>query len=380
MQFPYNIEEDSKDVQEAVYSAKYGDWDTVFSKLKKKPFLVNCIPEGRSWGILHQAVYWNDIEAVRKILNNKACDALIKTKKCRAGEVGPSSTAVDIVETLGSSERIKSMIKDNIARDRKARFSSHLTHVVSRKNGEQNIAKLPLFIREIVLYKNTLLHDKDIGPDDHLVDLLKRIFDNEIYEWRSIEHMLHQSLYGFDKAAAEEINGAQTRYDFFREVIKLYTGNRVYRETNKALKREFPPKYKPTAEDLALGLFALLLDLVLAFWKSLDSANFKTYRGVSGKDGTYKKDNEIMFNGFVSTSKDKDTAEFFTGGYGTVFEFDNSEETRSRPKSIKAYSQLEGEDEYIYAIGAEFRVTHVQETSAYRYVYLKLLKECVLCQ
>ena len=61
-------------------AAKYGGWDTVWQILNRKPYLVNCIPEERAWAILHQAVWWKDVIAVKKILAVPGCDSELLTK------------------------------------------------------------------------------------------------------------------------------------------------------------------------------------------------------------------------------------------------------------------------------------------------------------
>ena len=43
---------------------------------------VNCIPEGRVWALLHLAVYWNNTEITRKLLDIDTCDALVKLLSC----------------------------------------------------------------------------------------------------------------------------------------------------------------------------------------------------------------------------------------------------------------------------------------------------------
>ena len=61
-------------------AAKYGEWDTVWEILNRKPYFVNCIPEERAWAILHQAVWWKDVIAVKKILAVPGCDSELLTK------------------------------------------------------------------------------------------------------------------------------------------------------------------------------------------------------------------------------------------------------------------------------------------------------------
>ena len=63
-----------------VLASKSGYWDTVWEILNRKPYLVNCIPEERAWAVLHQAVWWKDAIAVKKILAVPGCDSELLTK------------------------------------------------------------------------------------------------------------------------------------------------------------------------------------------------------------------------------------------------------------------------------------------------------------
>ena len=82
---------DNKDLENAVSAAKYGNWKRCLDIITKKPKLINCIPESRSWAILHQAVYWNDIEVTKQLLAIDTCDAKVKSRMCRSGNVDAGS-------------------------------------------------------------------------------------------------------------------------------------------------------------------------------------------------------------------------------------------------------------------------------------------------
>jgi hypothetical protein len=75
-------------------AAKYGHWKEVWKILghpsnPRKPFLFNCIPENRRWGVLHQAIWWNNLAVVRKLLKFNTCDIDIKAKE-GVSEIGPT--------------------------------------------------------------------------------------------------------------------------------------------------------------------------------------------------------------------------------------------------------------------------------------------------
>ena len=98
--------------------------------------------------------------------------------------------------------------------------------------------------------------------------------------------------------------------------------------------------------------------------------------------GSYPVGQDIMFTTFVSSTDTEKVAFDWAkegGAKGTVFIMDNSAETPSRPRNIMEYSVFPDEREYLYTVGAEFRVTKVEEREGTRVVHLELLKTCKLC-
>ena len=69
-----------RDSPAMVLASKNGSWSTVWDILDKKPYLVNSIPRERAWGILHQAVWWHNADAVRKMLGIPGCNSELLTK------------------------------------------------------------------------------------------------------------------------------------------------------------------------------------------------------------------------------------------------------------------------------------------------------------
>jgi hypothetical protein len=49
--------------------------------LATDPHLINAIPEDRRWGILHQAVWWNNQDNIKNLLKLPTCDSSIQTKE-----------------------------------------------------------------------------------------------------------------------------------------------------------------------------------------------------------------------------------------------------------------------------------------------------------
>ena len=111
---PY-VELSDKDTFEMVLASKNGQWDTVWTILGKKPYLVNSIPKERTWAVLHQAVWWKNVTAVDKILKIPGCDSELLTKN--------GLRPLDI-ETTGE---IKKLLQDHIKSNKLHKGSFFLT-------------------------------------------------------------------------------------------------------------------------------------------------------------------------------------------------------------------------------------------------------------
>lgn len=366
-----DIESDNRDVNEMVLAAKCNRWERVYPILRTKPYLINCIPEERAWSALHQAVYWNNATIVTNLLGYETCDAMVKSKECLDEMIPPHSTASDLAK-LKHSDEIDQLLTANIKNHRLKRFGD-VPRFVTKIEGQQ-LAEIgfPLFVLEVVMYKNTLL-DHNGPTQNHSVNLLRRIFNEEEHNWPSIETKLYQTMYGHCKNAADEIREAHAENEasFFRKLINLYTGVRVYAKVNEALGREFLKDYRPAADELAVGLYALLLDVTITFWNVLEKFDETTYRGVGiNVTDKYIPGDEIMFTTIVSCSRCRQTADGFRHQVGTLFVFNNSRDSSYRPRKIEAYS-IFAEQECVYVLGTSFKVDGVDINA--RTVSLSLL-------
>ena len=102
-----NIKDDGEDISRMVLSSKLGYWEDVWEILDRKSYIINCIPSERSWGVLHQAAYLGNTEAVMKLLRYPACDPKIRTKQDFRMEHGPGKTPIELAKTRISSRYSK---------------------------------------------------------------------------------------------------------------------------------------------------------------------------------------------------------------------------------------------------------------------------------
>merc|ERR1719507_2177201 len=63
-----------------IQSAKDGEFDKVFEILDKYPPYVNERPEERMYSTIHQAAYWGDMAAIKKLVEKYKADVLSLTK------------------------------------------------------------------------------------------------------------------------------------------------------------------------------------------------------------------------------------------------------------------------------------------------------------
>lgn len=388
MSYPDSIDiiADNKDVESAVLAAKYGKWDRVFEILDKKPYLLNCIPESRSWGILHQAVYWKDQDALQKILKYKNCDATIRTKPCSEGDALPSSTPIEVAKQLHGRETLKKILEEHIEEKKHEKFGKEIKYMVPGKDGEKVVDKLPLFMMAVVNYKRSLIGQKSC-PKTHLMELLKQVFTAESHNWQIVQKQLYRAMYSIDRRASEDFESAISDNHLFKKIVHFYTRPQYHSLINNAISRNFVKKVPATAKDMGLALYDLMLDCVLMCWPKLTGVDYITWRGVRRDTNQYNKGDVIMFTHFLSSSKLESKGKQFAEikkGYPaenkTLFKINNSAKSRYRPKDIFTdpdMTMFPGEQECLYGIGAEFRVTDVtnetKNNEKYRLVKLSLI-------
>ena len=358
----------------AVLSAKFGQWWTVFDILERKPYLINCIPEGRTWAILHQAVWWNDLSVVKRLLSIPNCDVKVNTKPNSKYEY--SLSPKDVAEQMGGRDAIITELEKHENEVWKKRFPDDLPRSVSYQRGEEILERLPLFMMAVINYRETLLNP-ETSPKDHLMGLMKQIMQQEDIHWSELKEQLYLTLYGVDRMVADDIREAGSEEELFQRIVRFYTGNQ-YALIKNAVTRDFGEIERPIrAEDLSLALYDLMLDCVLMYWSDLNACSETTYRGVS-KKLDYQIGFRVMFTHFMSSSLSEVVAAGFSSKHGTILVFDNSAESPHRPKGIEHLSAYPGERECLYALGAEFQVQYIedhQSGSEPRKVYLKLLEK-----
>ena len=354
-----DVDQHSKDVDNMVWAAKYGEWNTVEDILKNKPYLINCIPQHRKWAVVHQAAWWGNECAIKNMLQCPSFDSEVNT---RGGEFWPKCTkAAGIAEKKGFTKVAKILrnFRDN---ERQDRFSGTMPTFVTAPIKDYAI---PLFLLSVASYKQAL-HPDDIGVKKAFKDVMEEVYKYtwEREHWEEAKKVICSSLLSYCKAASDYLQHHSSNEDkFHSSIIKLYTKGYIYREVNDALRKEgqLQRKFKATGDDVAVGPYALMLDILLFFWKDLTKETRKTYRGMDLQDDDLKKyqvGTQFVWLSFVSSSTNREKANEF-GNVLFVISNDTPEAKLWCPRNIHCHSMFPGEMEAIYPAGAEFKVTKV---------------------
>lgn len=369
-----NIDDDAKDINDMVLQAKNGQWTGVYSILDCKKYIINCIPEDRAWGALHQAAYLQNEGAVRKLLSYPTCDWEIKTKQDWNNESGPGKTPEWIATNLRKNATIASILKSYHANIWKERFGGKIPTYTTYQDGEQMDMKgPPLLVFTLANFKKTF-HPSSISIGEAFKRILKETFDFEAAgtHWKHAMEKVSFSIDAFDVVAGKFLATDEPSSDttdeqrFFARTVKLYSKDHIYREVNESLRRQSLVacgSYKPTADDLALGPYSLLLDVLLFYWNELTQVSDITYRGMGLNENDLKKysiGTRFIWLNFVSSSKKRSVGINFATNVLFEISNDTSGADYWRPRDLShAYLDLHEyqEEEALYPAGAEFEVT-----------------------
>ena len=369
-----NVDDDAKDIKDMVLQARNGQWTGVYSILDRKKYIINCIPDDRAWGALHQAAYLQAEGAVRKLLSYPTCDWKIKTKQDQSNESGPGKTPEWIATNLSTNKTIISILQSYHNNVWKERFGGTIPTYTTYQDGKQmDTNGPPLLLLTLANFKKTF-HPSSISIGEAFKTILKKVFDFETAgtHWKHAMEKVSFSIGAFDLEAGNLLATDEPSSDttdeqrFFARTIKLYSMDHVYREVNESLRRqslESCGSYKATADDLALGPYSLLLDVLLFYWSELKQVSDTTYRGMGLNEGDLKKysiGTRFIWLSFVSSSKQRSVAIQFATN--VLFEISNDTPGADywRPRDLShAYLDLHEyhEEEALYPGGAEFEVT-----------------------
>jgi len=386
------IEEEAKDVNRLVEAAKIGQWNTVWTILGtpdsvKKAYLINAIPEKRRWGVLHQAVYWNDPSILRLVLRFKACDSDMKAKKCMS-ECGATGrmTALEVANAYNY------LVMSSI-------LSNHMSNTVR----EQDIPTFQPYAnycdnKGLCLLSVTLssykqaFHPAPVNPNKSVLSILSDIFNDLCRNndrWKKVQAVVADSVYAVSPDKADDILQCIDRESFFGQVVRSYTNenNSIYSYLNMAFRRQKQTDYRPSGDDLAMGPYCVMYQILLLFWKNLEAESSPTYRKMqlTRRDSDqYQNGTRFVWQSIVSSALQRTHTHAFPthptlalAGYDrdvvVIFTIDNSTQCEWQPRNIENLAEFE-ETERTYPAGAKFLVTgRTAQQNGEVHVSLKLL-------
>ena len=384
------IYETAEEIDLLLRSSKHGKWEKVLEILgdpdnPRKSYLINCIPENRRWGILHQAAYWNNHQVVRKLVHFKACDIWIKAKEGES-EMGQDGkkTAAGIAEDFQRTKIFEYLKK------KQGDFKNYIpdTPETFHLYDEEFELEYCLLTLTLASYKTSFLPPSFEGGtfDSLLHDVWKKI-DTKPGAWEVAQRKVAEAVYVVCEETHQIILECTDKNSFYKAIICAYTDewNNLYYHLDSVLRRQRHTDYQPRADDLALGPYVLMYQLLLLFWSKLHKERRVTYRKmkISPEDlDKYKVGTKFVWMSFVSSSVELKTAERFptrlttSGDRSVVFKIDNSSSCPWQPRNIEKYAKYM-EEERVYPAGAKFLVTERTEDEQQRYqtnISLKLLK------
>ena len=354
------VKNDEPQIKVISEEAKSKNWKKVFSLLDKSKNLVNKADPDTGMAPLHYAAEANDVEAVQKILCYPACDPAVKTLK--SSSHGAGKTPAEIT----TSQEVQGAI-----RWREKKLLEKHTDV-------------PIYVS---VYDSNLILKRYIGQamelnggdkcDDYLdannlklfPEMGSFIFDfiNKGDNWKHARDAVAKEIYYFD--AAKNLHSSTMSEDFFKELIRCYTGsfssdfNRKLRTQATELQHSnFPYKgYAALTNALLFENFLKLPVCTETTYKSLMLGNSDIEKYTEGREFAW-----LSFTS--STSREQ---EDFPGN--CIFEIDNSEACIWSPRRISDISCNLSEEEYLYPCGAQFRVTKVEQMYRKNKFYIKLI-------
>lgn len=382
------IEDDANKIDILVSSAKIGQWENVWTILgnpenPQRDRLFNVIPENRRWGILHQAVYWKTPSVVQKLLKYSACDSGIRAKQCtsecgytgrmNAKEIAGAYGYNNIADLLEKNEN--SIEKQNVPT-----FQS----LDSYTQGEG----LGLLTVTLAAYKKTF-HPDRVDPNKSVIAVLGDIFTDisrSDGRWKEVKEKVCDSVYTVcgDDENYTRIKDSKNCQQFFEAIINTYTAeeNYMYTYLNLAFRRQRDAAYRPTGDDLSLGPYAVMYQMLLLFWPELNRETGTTYRKMlltKADADQYCIGKRFVWQSIVSsTTTLRYAIPFLTcgpeGEQSVIFTIDNRTNCLWQPRNIEKYATYM-EHERTYPAGAKFMITGRTMNGLDLHISLRLLQD-----
>lgn len=382
-----NVQEEAELVEELVLSAKLGKWEKVWEILgsphsPNHAHLLNVIPQSRRWCVLHQAIYWNDAEVLRRLLKYKSCDSGIRAKKCLS-ECGRTDkmTAVEIAECFKRTE-MAAILRERL-------FNTVLDQQIPTfhpsENFDEDLSQSMILIT-LSSYKKAF-YPRPVDPNRSVFNLLCDIYldlERHPNRWKEVKDIVADAVYTVNDEKANAISKCSTKEEFYGQVVNCYTdeNNAIYRFLNMAFRRQRKNGYRPTGEDLAMGPYCVMYQILLLFWDDLPPESSNTYRKMLMRKedaDKYQDGTTFVWLAIVSSAIEEYHTHAFptsgpTGDVDVMFEIDNSQQCKWQPRNIEKHATFK-ETERTYPAGGKFRVMRRRKDGDGIRICLKLISD-----
>ena len=377
---PDDLSSETDALHELIDSANNGTWTNVWNILgtpssPKKSYLLNCIPEDKIWGVLHEAVNWNDIDVVSKILAYKNCDPLIKTKDQKTGHETPCEIAKRNQNI--SIQKLFTSQDNSYYTDRKPLY-------IGQEGGLRMRSKVPRLVMMTLVAHKDSFHPRVVIPETPFMKMMRNVFQHidSGENWSVSRKRIVESYIGFDQIHRDGLLKCSTKEEFYSSVINLYLNSYdVYLDTNNLLRKDAMSECMLNGADISKGPFVLNLQTVLLYWQGLQRYPKVTYRhimlnAVEASELTVGR--VITFPSFTTSYYERDVALKYCrdieppGDYTHVLlEINNSANCIWQPRKLM---QDQGSGtEVIHPAGAMFKVTNQDPIARPFTISLKLL-------
>ena len=388
------VKEDNVDVLEMVNFAKEGRLKKALQVAKKKPYLVNAIPEQHAWSVLHYAVYYDDISAIEELLKVPNCDIEIKAKADHGNVGAAGMMPIDLAKKYN-----KSCLKILRKNHEKEEVYEEVTFIELKTDTDSIISDETLYgyiyLAVAFLPQNKL--EKIELEQCSFAKMCGIVYDLLQGDHEFVQNAVVACMRPFDRIIADEIKGSKTLHQFQKAMIKVFTFNgHFYKCVNGALRRaafvvqeHFGGKTNarsPKGNDMTLSMYTLFLQAILLYWEELPKVTVTTYRSVRlpvEHAKRYQPNTAICWLPFSSSSsREKDVAEKLLcssdDGIPIMFKINNQKESIWSPRDIAQFSWLKTEEEVLHPCGTKFVIRDRKEMPEYIMFEIELVKhiEC----
>ena len=351
-------------MNEMVLAAKTGQYDKAFDVVKARKHLLNGIPEKRHWSALHQVVFSRDAKVVERFLSFDNCDVHVHAKPDPVLKHGETPAELAKLCNCNEIEELVLVRGQNILTDVPACLALDAAESISKYG-------FPILNLASAFMPKEMLHELDGLHCDSFLALTESVVLVGQKYFKSLQKSVADALYLYSQDLYHMLFSETNYEEFESALVRVFSHDHVYAKVNEGLKRS-AEQFTPTAEELFLCLYALLLEATL-----LHLANVRSYQGISYRGGTlnadqiaqYKKSQKVMWVSITSSSKSAAAA--FKGN--VKFIIDNQCLSKWTPKEFDSLSLVNTDLELLHPAGSMFQVIDTTEKKGIVEIKLKLI-------